>query len=242
MKQIVTIFTVLSIVFILSVEYAAAQDKNKSFLGIHLGVAFPMGDFGSTSQYSEKSGYAETGFSGALKFTQMLNDKFGIGLALHADINPLDASTFQSQFQQATGFNAFVSTDSWTALSFLVGGELHEALSSTSTSVFDLSFMIGYMSATFPATSITFSSSTGGSGFITYPSRNAGAFAFLIGGGFYLRVSEKISIPITIDYVTGNPHFDSSTASTSAGPATLDAFDQPMSNVNLMTGIVIQLN
>jgi hypothetical protein len=241
MKQIIRTFIALSVILIFSAACVTAQDKKKSLLSIHLGVALPTGDFASTSQYSEKSGYAETGFSGALKFTQMLSDKFGIGIAVHSDINSLNASELQLQFQRVTGFNGSVSADSWNSVSFLVGGEFQEALSSTSKSVFDLSLMLGYMSATFPATNITFSLGNS-TGFFSYPSRDAGTFAFLIGAGFYLSVSEKISIPITIDYLAGTPHFDSSTASTSGGPATLDAYDQPMSNFNLMTGIVIQLN
>lgn len=242
MKQIIAIFTTICILSILSSVSVKAQDNNKSLLSLHLGAAFPMGDYASTDQYNQNAGYALTGFSGSLKFTKMLGYKFGITVATHSEINPLNESQLEFQIQQQyPGNNAFVSTGSWSTGSFLVGGEYQEGLSTTSKSVFDMSFLIGYMSTSFPAMDFTLTSPAG-TGYVHYSSRQAGAFAVLIGAGIYISVSEKISIPITLDYMSGTPHFDSFTVQTSGGPYVVNAFDQPVSNINLMTGIVIQLN
>jgi hypothetical protein len=242
MKKIITLFAALSTVLILFALNVKAQEKQKSLLSIHLGVALPVGVYSSTDQNDREAGYAQSGFSGSLKFTKMLSEKFGICIATHSEINSLNTSALQTQVQEQApgGVYVSVSGDSWSTGSLLFGGDFQTPLSVSSKSVFDVSLMLGYMGTTSPAINIALSGL--GTGYINYPAQHAGAFALAVGAGFYLSVSDKISIPITIDYLSGTPHFSSYTAYSSAGPFINDAYDQPVSNFNLMTGIVIQLN
>lgn len=242
MKKAIKNFTLMSILFALFASDTIAQDNNKSFLNIHLGLAFPTSDYASTDPNNEKSGYAQTGFAGALKYTQMLGYEFGISFAIRRQTNPINTSELLLQaLQQSPGISAFITPASWSSTVYMFGGEFLESIAPSSKTFFDMSFMIGYMSTTFPAIDVTLSSGAN-SGYIHYPELQAGAFAFSFAAGFYFGVSEKISIPLTIDYTGGTPHFDSYVVSTSAGPMDQNSFDQPVNNFNLMTGIIIQLN
>lgn len=87
MKKLLLILSVLLVSGALMAQGGKGKMTNRSFLALHGGPSFTLGDFGKTDPNNEKSGYAKTGFE--------LGLNYGYEFSKHAG---LTASAFYGRY------------------------------------------------------------------------------------------------------------------------------------------------
>lgn len=187
------------------------------------GLAFPAGDFASTS-----GGAAKMGFLGDVMYQhQMLDSKLWLAGLARYQSNKIDIAEFERAFPDVQ-----ISTTNWTAFSILVGPIVKFDVSETSS--FEPRILLGYMSANSPK--VTASSGTATA---IADSDNGGAFAAMLGASFKFRASDRMSIAAGVDYLTANPKF--TVTANADGMSASEESSQQISTFNVTAGLTFRL-
>jgi len=192
--------------------------EKKSYFAVSVGTSVPTGDFKSTNENSDKSGYANTGADFNLSMALMFTPNFGIAGMLGgiANTRTIKISRFGS---------VNIASDPWSA-GFMMGG-LQLGIPS-GKSMFGLRAMGGFASANSPKTSIN-----DGFSFYEQEAKTASAFSFDIGALVKINLSERICLLGNVDYFSTTPKF---TGVITFDGTTID-FEQKITVVTVTLGV-----
>lgn len=234
-KLFVVLCCTLFAVSIFGQDQHEPPKEKKGYIGISIGAAIPVGEFGSTDIGSEEAGFAKTGFT-----LQLVN--FGYRFSKHIGIAAMWSGAGFNMDEVALRNNAGLGnvnldTDPF-SFGTLMGGFL-VSLPSTVVDV-DFRFMIGPGYGMAPE--IRFS------GYDTYnnyvvavqESSSAYALAFDMGVGVRFNVSRLININLLMDYMTCKQKFSADMYSNGVYLGSND-WDQPMNHITITGGIGFRL-
>jgi len=234
MKKILLIILCLTIMIPLVTAQEADINK-RGYLGISIGAAIPVGEFGSTDIGGEYSGFAKTGLSFQLiNFGYRLGKNLGIaglwsGSAFNMDVDALVNNS---------GLGAVnVEADPWSFGAFMGG-----LLISIPSDKFDIDFrgLIGFSYGKTPEMTISGYDIEGNYAFVKQTSGTSNSFAYDLGVGIRYNVSRLICINLLLDYMGSKPKFSTDLFSAN-GYYGKSEFDQPMNHITITGGIGFRL-
>lgn len=235
----------LLLVFGLLVTTAGyAQDKG--YVGLNFGLSNPLGDYKSTDPESEDAGYAKSGLCYDLSFGYKIGKNFGIAAMIRRQSNKFNEEELQSSIDE---FNAIfdpyahvsIATEPWKVGVYMAGG--YGSFQLTDKLSFESRVLIGLMSAKSPELVVTWTTTDpfepGGTEIQS--SENGSAFAFGIGAGLKMNVSERICLLFNLDYISATPEFKDVKYIDETGEVEMFDFDQSITTVNVGLGIGYRL-
>jgi hypothetical protein len=207
----------------------------KGFIGISLGPAFAVGDYGDNSSSNDKSGYAKGGFHfNLVNFGYRFTDNLGICGLWGASLNIVDVDQMVKDLANESTDKTIkwsLESGNWSVGYFMAGGLFTIPGNKVD---FDIKLMIGSLNASSPEMTIK---ATKGSLISTSVMERATAVAFAVGIGAGIRthISPKLDLLTTLDYVTGKPKFKSTMKSGSLSAE--NNFEQSIAIINLSIGL-----
>lgn len=212
----------LSVVFASAATLCFSQKvNNQNVLSFSAGVAVPMGDYASTNQSNDQSGYAKTGEHLNIEFEHKLNNHFGLIAVLHGETSGLNTNKLAQQLSQAKfAQGVYTVTDpnnppptpqyesypnfkadkhSWYTEALLVGAATHLPLGTANKLFFTARAAVGAAHVTSPrlnASSVTDTAAA----YINQNSSAAFGFAYMAGAGLEYKLNNKFALAFGIDY------------------------------------------
>ena len=211
------------------------EKLKRGYIGISVGPAIPLGEFGSTDINSEHSGFAKTGVSLQLiNFGLRLNKNFGIaamwsGAAFNVD---------EEAMKRNAGLGTLVlDSDPW-AFGALMGGLFVSIPSKVLDVDFRVMFGLGYGKT--PEINI-YGNADGGFISLKQESDASNSIAYSLGLGLRFNVARSVSLNLLFDFVGSKQEFEVNMYSGGNYLAT-NKFEQPMNFLTITGGIGIRLN
>ena len=199
-------------------------EKGQTYRGFKIslfgGVAFPQGDFGSTS--GEEAGFANTGFCIATEAQQTLSSNLIWPSTLLVAFNSFDESSLQKQIED---YGGSISTGNYYT-TWIMTGIGYETSINPATKIY-FEGQIGLLLSSFP--DITFFYETIS---ITQTTKMATAFAYGFGGGIAFN-----KFNIGMRYYTAKPEYEQSASY--GGDVYKAKVSLPASILQLMVGIYL---
>jgi hypothetical protein len=210
MKKV--LFTVL--VMIISIVANAQMEDRRGYIGVTLGPAIPLGDFGDTNLDNEDAGLAKTGINfNLVHFGYKFSQNFGIaaswfGAAHEVDISGIDEVEFSANEIDA-GTWSYGGLFAGVLVSIPAGEKLF----------FEFKPMVGFVTATSPEIKV--------SGSTYMEDQQGSSIGFDLLGSVRYNFAEKWCAMFNVDYLTAKPEFD--------------YFEQSISALSFNIGIAFRL-
>ncbi|MGP8217419.1 MAG: hypothetical protein ACLQQ4_17765 [Bacteroidia bacterium] len=212
--------TILLVTFVLAFIMLKAQDYvrptrdntstssgnpipgNKKFsIGISIGEAIPMQDFGSTNvknsfwdftspDSTRLQGFATTGFHFNISASYLFSDDFGIMMLIGFSSNSFDINAFSSSI----GYPASNTTGGYSTAEYLIGPYL--SLPVVNKLKINISALIGLVTSSYPTLNIALNDTT-----VLETNFNGGSgFAYSFSAGLEYSVNNNISLLLNFAY------------------------------------------
>lgn len=235
MKRTITVM--IALFALITSSYS--QDE-KGFIGISLGPSIPIGDFASKDVKNSSAGGADPGAIFNLSFSYKLGESnFGIAGLLHGQSNPFNSQVLiDNVFDQSAPVNLTVESENWEIGGLMLGG--FGSFPITQKVSFDTRAMIGYLNASSPEFTITYSTNAQ-KGWIKTESASTYSLSYLVGAGFKFDVGKKIYLLTNVDYLSSNPEFTDVSIKSSDGNSQKKTIKQSINSINLSVGIALKL-
>jgi hypothetical protein len=225
MKKIVLMAIALLISGALLAQEAETQQLKKSFLVLHGGPSFPVGDFGSKNMGNQEAGFAKTGYSVNLNYGYQFEKNAGITASIF--LNNYNTQPFKMSFAGESGTETIeLKMDHWQFYGLTAGPMLNFT---AGKNIFaDLKIMGGVVNANTPQISYQG----------TVMAKEDWSWAPAIQGGANLRIGagNNMFVFANADYMYMKPKFTSSYYDENSNWVTTD-IKQKMSVVNVSAGI-----
>jgi opacity protein-like surface antigen len=197
------------------------KEDPKISLGVSVGAAIPFGWYGrhdtigAKSDLSHIAGYAKTGFHFNINVGYKLNEYVGAMILVAGNLHGFNSKSYTADYGASYSSDNYINitgTSSYIG-SYLIGpfftipagrkldvniraiGGLQTANASSITEV-------EHTPVSQTSTTIVYTTASG--------------FGYNLGAGIAYRVSDKLSLPFTIDYLGGNPMITSHTSTDAA--------------------------
>ena len=216
----------LSTILLLNFFGSHAQSfKNKNYLDFSAGPSFPIGEYAETDITNSFSGFANTGQLLKISYTHVVNNNFGLSVALHGQRNPIDTKAFETSLSQTSFYyGPFIGStpypnptqvpshrygnwkfekSSWLFGSLLAGGhgQLHPQQSKKI--LFTAKAMLGPVYAHAPELNGKSTSDTAAAT-IKQSSSSAFGIAYIINGGIQLKLTSRTHLLVQAEYLGTN--------------------------------------
>ena len=202
------------------------QKLQKGQLTLHAGAFFPQGEFGSTDQDDENSGFATTGFTVVGEYTYPAGNTPGLGLigTISFSANSIDEDELFGDSDPDE-----VDGGSWINVPIMVGTK-YEAGFSPAVDLYGLG-QVGINVSSGPTIEAEF----GETGTITETQTLGGAtsFGFTVGAGAV--INDQINVGLRYQGL-GEPEI-SNEVEVDGDTRVDDDYDQPLSGIQLLVGI-----
>ena len=209
--------------------------QDKGFVSINLGPAIPMGDFGSTALNNEDAGFAKTGYFADLSFGYKLGTNIGVGATLRTQSNGIDKDAILS-FYQIFGISEEITikADPYSCNGLL--GGLYGSFPIKGKTSFDFRGFVGFMSCERPEITMSITA-FGFTESFTLPGASGTSFAYLLGAGLKIDVSNRVCLNTGIDFLSTSPEFKLEDPDTGE----VDKYTQSISTINIGVGVGLRL-
>jgi hypothetical protein len=229
----------LLLLLILVSNYAIAQNKAKSYIGLSTGYSIPFGNLSKTDYNNTKSGFSGPGYSIALEGAYYLHHMIGIGgLISYTNFSVAKGSVTnlgQGYIDDFGVANATVTiTNSTTSTNYFVGPYFSIPLNKVTV---DFRALGGLTHGSTPEIKVILED-----GDPFYQRKSSGnGFGISFGAGARIPVYKKLGIAVRIDYVNAKPSIivHNENRINNAGRY-LDKYDAPMSYLNGSLGLTYQ--
>lgn len=176
---------------------AFATHAQQSELSVTIGASNPIGSYAETGSNVNETGYAKAGANFRVNYQYNVSDNWGILAMLHSTVNPMDVEALEKELN--TGGATFkVDKANWALLGLQFGPvyrhEINEKL------MFEARATIGYNSVTAPGIKATLPDGS----YLERAQASAGSFVYSIGAGVKIKLTDKLFIPIHVDYLGGS--------------------------------------
>jgi opacity protein-like surface antigen len=185
---------------------ASAQEKQqiegrKGYIAITFGPSYPTGDFGDNSFDSEQSGMAVNGYQYSIaEFGIKFIPHFGMVAAIKGAVLPLDVQALADGYAEVNGGQFIVKSTRWGYTMLAVGPVI--TIPSKWIEV-DFRLLTGLMMAASPELNINWD----GVDVAGQEAAVGGSFAFGLGAGIRVHVSQRVSLLAQGEYMTASPVF-----------------------------------
>jgi len=234
---------IIGVLFILSFFKTSAQDyvrsvpvdqpqmsSDKKFrLGVSIGPAIPMLDFGSTNvkgsfwdqtsiDSTHLQGFAQTGFHFDVYASYLITDNFGLMAMIAGNSNSFNQATFSSTIGYTS--NVVNGEDFYTG-EYLIGPYFYFPLGTQSKLSLSAFALVGFVSSNYPEVSLAINDTVNAA--IQFL-QGGNRFGFCFGGTLACSLSDNIDVTFNISYSQTKAVFPSWTETFTAPgyyPATL---------------------
>jgi hypothetical protein len=234
-KLFVVLCCTFMVISIFGQDQVEQPREKKGYIGISIGAAIPVGEFGSTDIGSDEAGFAKTGLT-----FQLVN--FGYRFSKHLGIAAMWSGGAFNMDEVALRNNAglgsvTIDMDPW-GFGTLMGG----LLISIPSPVVDVDFriMIGPGYGMAPEIQISGYDIYNNYIVVVQESGDAYAFASDIGVGLRFNITRLININLLMDYMTCKPKFSVDMYSNGSYIGS-NEWDQPMDHITITGGIGFRL-
>jgi len=211
---------------VLQAQETRVKTEKKSFLTLHGGPSFPVGDFGSDNMGNQYAGFAKTGYTVNLNYGYLFNKN--AGLTASAFYNSFGTKQFALSFLEGSGGTVTLDMDHWKFYGLTAGPLMSFDVSKNIYS--DIKVMAGMVNANSPKISY--------SGIVM--ANGDWSWAPALQGGISLRMGtgSNIFVFVNADYMYMKPKF-SYTYTDENDQLVKEDIRQKMSVVNVSAGIGI---
>ncbi len=214
------LLTLICVFILSSLSYASDSSKGhgrgkkstKMTVGVAIGAGVPMGWFGkkdtvgatAPKDTAHHAGYAKLGINFNLNFAYKFTDAFGVMLVVGGNLNGFDGKSYDAAW--GNSFNHTSSTVTTGTTNYIGSYMLGPFISFPGGDKLTLNIRLlgGWMTANVSTiTSVT----PGAFGNYTQTAAYKASGTYCYGGGLGVsyNVSNAVSIPVTVDYLGGNP-------------------------------------
>jgi hypothetical protein len=196
MKKLIVPF-LISIFFLVP---CFAQRKEKGFLSIAVGPAFPTGKFASKDMSDELSGLAKTGGSVSISYSKLLTAQLAIAVQLHGQHNPVNTAAMGQYLENSTGYtNWKFSKAAWLYGALLAGPESRLVIDHAGKLQLVTKIMAGIAFAKSPGISSKSISATA-SGSVEQAKKTSTGFIFNTSTGINYAVNNAMFLTVDLCY------------------------------------------
>jgi len=185
MKKV--LFTAL--VMIISIVANAQMEDRRGYIGVTLGPAIPLGDFGDTNLDNEDAGLAKTGINfNLVHFGYKFSKNFGVAASWFGAAHEVDFSANE------------VDAATWSYGGLFAG--VLVSIPASEKLFFEFKPMLGYVAATSPE----IRDKVSGNSYIE--EEQGSSIGFDLVGSVRYNFAEKWCAMFNVDYLTAKPEFD----------------------------------
>jgi len=202
MKKLSALF----ILFLFGISIGHSQEKYLSITG---GATIPVGNFGESDTSNTESGYAQKGYNFNFGMSFYFNDIIGLGADLRFNNCNFNSAVFNDMLEdrfknQVDTIN--LSSGNYNLHNFLIG-PIIKANFGEKISIYGKVY-IGVLSAYRPSQTLVYQEY--GKELITKATigKYTGAFAYNFGAGVMFKLTDRLGLNISADYIAGNPTFE----------------------------------
>ena len=180
------------------------QEKGKPkasyFSELVIGMAIPTGDFAGTDPQNTRSGFATTGGFLFAGYGKLYNDRIGFEVAVSVNAYPLAEEIDQLKKMENAAY--YEHGFGWWTISGLIGPCFSVPVKNFS---FDFRILAGVMDVIRPY--FRNLNSTGAAK-LEESTGNGYAFTWHCGAGIQYRLSDKVGLKLSLDYLGSNPEIN----------------------------------
>ncbi|MDP4264112.1 MAG: outer membrane beta-barrel protein [Bacteroidota bacterium] len=191
MKKILIMIVVLLMSGIVMAQGEKQQRTTKSFLALHAGPSFPVGDFAKTDINNEQAGFAKTGVNVNLTYGYEFLENVGLTASIFYNNNKMDNSAVLDQVGN-------VALDHWQWYGISVGPMFTQKLAGNMA--IDLRVMGGVANANSPKAVVDNET--------VVKEDWSPAAVFQGGAGLRIGMGNRMFIMVNLDYLYMKPKFD----------------------------------
>ena len=180
--------------------------QEKGYIAVSLGPSIPLSDFASKDIDKESAGFAKTGAIFDISFGYKIGKNFGVAALLRGQANKTDAQAMANEMGNKMSFqvDTRVESKAWNIGAFMLGGYATVPLEKKLS--FESRIMFGFMSATYPNVTFTFSDADE-SVLVKRTGSTATSFAYLMGAGIRYNAGKRLCLLANFDYLGSNPEY-----------------------------------
>ncbi len=185
-------------------DSSSVKEKRKPdasyFSELVIGMAIPMGDFAGTDTQNSRSGFARTGGFLFAGYGKLYNDRIGFEVAVSVNVYPLKEEI--DQLKKMENADYYEHGFGWWTISGLIGPYFSLPVKNFSFNFRALAGVMDVIRPYFRNLDDT------GAAKLEESTGNGYAFTWQIGAGIKYRLSDKVGLKLSMDYLGATPNIN----------------------------------